>query len=44
MKYGYEVCILGYAFTYESPDHDDEYAELKDSDDEVVEEFIEGDE
>ena len=44
VKDGDEVRILGYAFTYESPDHDDEYAELKDSDDEVVEEFIEGDE
>ncbi len=44
VKDGDEVRILGYAFTYESPDHDDEYAELKDADDEVVEEFIEGDE
>lgn len=43
VKDGDEVRILGYAFNYESPDKD-EFAELTDEDDEIVEEFAEGDE
>ncbi len=43
VKDGDEVRILGYAFTYENPEKD-AFAELKDSDDEVVSEFAEEDE
>ncbi len=43
VKDGDEVRILGYALTYENPEKD-AFAELKDSDDEVVSEFAEEDE
>lgn len=40
-KTGDEVRILGFAFTYEGVGGSDEYAELPDSDDEVLDEFSE---